>query len=167
MQYHASTYVEDVWDIYWYEKNLQGDIVAVYAQDGTKLVSYRYNAWGSFWVTTYNNGASTPAYKNPFRYRGYYFDTDVWFYYLNTRYYDAYGATFISPDDISVISATPTALTDKNLYAYCDNNPVMRRDDGGQFWDTVFDVVSLAASVAEVCVNPADPWAWLDLLVML
>ena len=23
---------------------------------------------------------------------------------------------------------------EKNLYAYCDNNPVMRRDDGGEFW---------------------------------
>ena len=26
------------------------------------------------------------------------------------------------------------ALTDKNLYAYCDNNPVMRVDHGGEFW---------------------------------
>ena len=35
------------------------------------------------------------------------------------------------------------ALTDKNLYAYCDNNPIMRRDDSGEFWDTFFDVLSL------------------------
>ena len=54
-------------------------------------------------------------------------------------------------------------LTDKNLYSYCDNNPVMRRDDGGQFWDTVFDVVSLAFSVADVIANPSDPWAWVGL----
>lgn len=36
----------------------------------------------------------------------------------------------------------------------------MRRDDGGEFWYTVFDVVSLVFSVADVVANPADPWAW-------
>ena len=55
------------------------------------------------------------------------------------------------------------ALTDKNLYAYCDNNPVVRVDHGGQFWETVFDVISLGASVVDVCVNPTDPWAWAGL----
>ena len=54
-------------------------------------------------------------------------------------------------------------LSDKNLYAYCDNNPVMRRDDGGMFWDTVFDVVSLVCSVVDVIKNPDDPWAWAGL----
>ena len=39
----------------------------------------------------------------------------------------------------------------------------MRRDDGGEFWDTVFDVVSLVFSVADVVANPADPWAWAGL----
>jgi len=55
------------------------------------------------------------------------------------------------------------ALTDKNLFAYCDNNPVVRKDSGGAFWETVFDVISLGASIVEVCVNPADPWAWAGL----
>ena len=49
------------------------------------------------------------------------------------------------------------------MYAYCANNPVMRRDDGGEFWDTVFDVVSLVFSVADVIANPSDPWAWAGL----
>ena len=55
------------------------------------------------------------------------------------------------------------AYTDKNLYAYCDNNPVMRVDNGGEFWDTVFDVVSLCFSVVDVVKNPDDPWAWVGL----
>lgn len=54
-------------------------------------------------------------------------------------------------------------LTDKNLYAYCDNNPVVRVDRGGQFWETVFDIISLGASIVEVCINPTDPWAWAGL----
>ena len=54
-------------------------------------------------------------------------------------------------------------LTDKNLYAYCDNNPITRSDNGGEFWDTVFDVVSLAFSIVDVVQNPEDPWAWVGL----
>lgn len=50
-----------------------------------------------------------------------------------------------------------------NLFAYCGNNPVNRADYSGHFWDTVFDVVSLCFSIAEVVANPADPWAWAGL----
>ena len=164
MQYHGESYGTDVWDTYWFERNLQGDVVAVYNQAGTKLVEYKYDAWGNCTSTYYNSGSSTTATKNPFRYRGYYYDNDLKLYYLNTRYYDANTGRFISPDTESVITATPNALTDKNLYAYCDNNPVMRRDDGGQLWDTLFDVVSLAFSVADVVATPANPWAWAGLV---
>ena len=38
---------EDVFYTFWFEKNLQGDIVAVYNSAGTKLVSYAYDAWGN------------------------------------------------------------------------------------------------------------------------
>ena len=54
-------------------------------------------------------------------------------------------------------------LTDKNLFAYCDNNPIVRIDIGGNVWETVLDVFSLGASIVEVCVNPTDPWAWAGL----
>ena len=40
----------------------------------------------------------------------------------------------------------------------------MRTDNGGMFWETVFDVVSLAFSVADVIANPSDPWAWAGLI---
>ena len=53
-------------------------------------------------------------------------------------------------DNIETVTASPMSLTDKNLYAYCDNNPVMRVDKGGEFWDIVFDVVSLAARVYDL-----------------
>jgi len=32
-------------------------------------------------------------------------------------------------------------LTDKNLYAYCDNNPVIRADRGGDFWNYIVGAV--------------------------
>ena len=48
MQYHANTYAEDEWDVYWFERSMLGDIIAVYASDGTKLIEYHYDAWGIF-----------------------------------------------------------------------------------------------------------------------
>ena len=162
MQYHGASYAAGKWDVLWYEKNIFGDIVAIYNESGTKLISYRYGAYGT--CTPQLHVYSDAAYNNPFRYRGYYYDTDLNLYYLNSRYYDSFTGRFISADNFDTVCATPNALTDKNLYAYCDNNPVMRRDGGGQFWDTAFDVVSLAFSVVDVVANPADPWAWAGLV---
>ena len=34
----------------------------------------------------------------------------------------------------------------------------------GYAWETVWDIVSLVASAAEVAANPVDPWAWAGLL---
>ena len=160
MQYRNTSYGEGQFDTYWFEKNLQGDVVAVYNQAGTKLISYTYDAWGNSSVSYYNSGASTTATYNPFRYRGYYLDSESGFYYLNSRYYDPAIGRFITADKLSTVKTSSSSLTDKNLYAYCDNNPVTRTDDGGMFWDTVFDVISLATSIAEVVATPTNPWAW-------
>ena len=48
MRYHYSSYDEGVFDEYLFEKNLQGDVVAVYDINGAKLVSYTYDAWCNF-----------------------------------------------------------------------------------------------------------------------
>ncbi|MBQ4560127.1 MAG: RHS repeat-associated core domain-containing protein [Tyzzerella sp.] len=86
------------------------------------------------------------------------------FYLTGTRYFDPEVGRFISMDTIVVLTATPMGLTDKNLYAYCDNNPIVRVDRSGQFWESAFDVISLGASIVEVCVNPTDIWAWAGLV---
>ena len=135
-QYRAADYEYGEWDFFAYEKNIFGDIVAVYDENGTKLVSYVYDAWGKCKTTTHATSA-TAAVNNPYRYRGYYYDFDLGMYYLQTRYYDAEICRFISSDYPDVLFTTPMALTDKNLYAYCDNNPVMRSDYGGDFWHIV------------------------------
>ena len=162
MQYRTSSMAEDVFETYYFEKNLQGDIIAVYNASGTKLVSYTYDAWGNCITTYYNGGDSTGAKFNPFRYRGYYYDEDLGLYYLNSRYYDARTGRFISPDDSSYLGANGD-LTSYNLYAYCSNNPVMGYDPYGtfDFWGfakgigrIVTGIVAVAAGVA-VCVAGA------------
>ena len=159
----TSSYTADAWDVYWYGKNLQGDIVAVYNSAGTLLMSYEYTAWGGATRYYSNGGGTTTATKNNLTYRGYYYDSDLGMYYLQSRYYDPVICRFINADIPDVITATPTALTDKNLYAYCDNNPVMRSDHDGMFWGTLFDVVSLGFSIYDVYTNPDDILAWIGL----
>ncbi len=148
MAYRESSYASSVFDYYLFTKNLQGDILSIYDTNGNCVASYTYNAWGECTVT--NNTSSRIGSLNPFRYRGYYYDTETGFYYLNARYYDPQIKRFINADSIDIIGVTPDALTDKNLYAYCDNNPVMRGDDGGEFWNilvgAIIGVVSQAIS---------------------
>ena len=49
------------------------------------------------------------------------------------------------------------------MFAYCGNNPISRIDCGGNFWDTILDVVSLCSSISDVIDDPSDPLAWLGL----
>ena len=130
MQYRKATYAANEFDTYWFEKNLQGDIVAVYSEDGTKLISYTYDAWGNFTTTYSNGGAATTATYNPFTYRGYYYDAELGLYYLNSRYYDGNTGRFINAD---ACLSTGNSVLDFNIYVYCLNNPINMSDSMG-YW---------------------------------
>ena len=147
MQYRQNTDAAGVFECYWYEKNLQGDVVAVYNSQGTKLASYRYTAYGDVYTTYYNGGSSTGAAKNPFKYRGYYYDSDLQLYYLRSRYYDPRTCRFISPDDISYLGANGDLLS-YNLYAYCSNDPVNYVDPSGHFVELAAVAISATAIAA-------------------
>ena len=119
---------------YWYDKNLQGDVVGIRNASGTLVAQYVYDAWGNHRQITDGSGndvSDNPnhiANINPFRYRGYYYDTETGWYYLNTRYYDPNVGRFLSPDTILGANG---GLLGYNLYAYCNNNPVMFSDPSG------------------------------------
>ena len=97
---------------------------------GTSVVEYTYDAWGRVFPAT-GTLASTLGQANPFRYRGYYFDTESGFYYLQSRYYDPMTGRFINADDTSILQMTQGELLGGNLYAYCGNNGVMNVDPDG------------------------------------
>ena len=126
--------------VYYFKKNLMGDIDRIYDADKNLVAEYKYDAWGNHRVYTgtgiditdnssYNNSV---AKLNPFRYRGYYYDAESGLYYLNSRYYDPSIGRFINADDISYIQ--PTDINGLNLFAYCGNNPVMYTDPSGCAW---------------------------------
>ena len=126
---------------YYYVKNLQGDVIGIADANGTVKVSYLYDAWGRVLSVT-GTLASTLGADNPIRYRSYYYDTETGWYFLGSRYYNPEWCRFISADDPSVLTATMDGITDKNLYAYCDYNPVVRVDEDGKFWNFVIGAVA-------------------------
>ncbi len=92
----------------------------------------------------------------------YYSDDDTGLYYCNARYYSPKWRRFISPDDTSYLA--PESVNGLNLYCYCNNDPVNLVDPSGHAIETVFDIISLGASIVDVAINPLDPWAWLGLV---
>ena len=112
---------------YYYQRNGQNDIVGILNSSGTQVVAYTYDTWGKLLSVT-GSLATTIGAQNPFRYRGYYYDNETGFYYLQSRYYDPTTGRFISPD---VLVSTGQGIVGHNMYAYCLNNPVNRTDDSG------------------------------------
>ncbi len=159
------TYVNSAGTVnnYYVMTNTRGDVEQIYNADGTLVATYSYDAWGNV-LAVKNVGTSIIGDINPIRYRGYYYDVETKLYYLNSRYYDAEVGRFVSADDVGVVEASTTPIADKNMFAYCDNNPVVRVDVTGYVWETAFDIITLGTSVVEVCINPTDPWAWVNLV---
>lgn len=145
---------------YYYVKNGQGDIVGIVDSSGETVVTYSYDSWGN---PVNVEGNTSLAAANPFRYRGYYYDTESGLYYLNSRYYSPETGRFINADDTSMLVDSFEAAADgRNLYAYCNNNPVTYKDSTGEVIDTILDVISLATSVFSVISNPTDPTNWVS-----
>ena len=125
--YSGATYI--------YCKDVFGNITAILDESENVVVKYDYDAWGNHRVLNSAGAVITDTqhigHKNPFRYRGYYYDSETGLYYLKSRYYDPETCRFINMD--SVEYADPTYLHGLNLYAYCNNNPIMYVDSEGRY----------------------------------
>ena len=110
--------------------NIQGDITCIYDTAGNRVVTYTYDAWGKILSVT-GTAANTIGRYNPFRYRGYYYDNETGFYYLNSRYYDPNVGRFLNAD--GYINANGD-LIGFNMFAYCGNNPVNASDPLGRWY---------------------------------
>ena len=113
---------------YYYLRNGQNDIVGLMDESGVRVVEYIYDAWGKL-ISTTGTLATTLGADNPFRYRGYYCDTETGLYYLTTRYYDPEVCRFISAD---VYMSTGQGVLGGNMWAYCLNNPLIYEDSQGK-----------------------------------
>ena len=136
---------------YYYILNLQGDVVKLVTESGAVAASYEYDAWGNIL-----SSAGSMARTNPLRYRGYYYDVETGFYYLQSRYYDPANRRFINAD---VYASTGQGFVGTNMFAYCNNNPVSFIDYSGNeavaistIWTLTSYVLVAFASAYVACV---------------
>ena len=131
---------------YYYLRNAQNDIVKLIDSSGSTVVEYCYDSWGKP-LSTSGSLASTLGKNNPFRYRGYVYDEETGFYYLQSRYYNPEVGRFISSD---VLLSTGQGVLGHNAYAYCLNNPVNMSDETGMWPSWAKKIVAAVAVVAVV-----------------
>jgi RHS repeat-associated protein len=112
---------------YYYVRNAQGDITGLIDNAGNLVVSYTYDTWGKL-VSTTGSLASTLGVKNPYRYRGYRYDTETGLYYLQSRYYNPEWGRFVNADGLG---GSIGDLLSHNMFGYCENNPVNLEDPTG------------------------------------
>ena len=146
---------------YYYATNLQGDVTAILNASGSPVVSYTYDAWGKP-LTVTGSLATTLGTHNPLRYRGYVYDTETELYYLQSRYYNPDTGRFLNAD---AFTSTGQGFTGNNMFAYCGNNPVARKDEGGTvWWHLVVGAIVGAATqyVVDVATNVAQGKSGLD-----
>ena len=109
---------------YYYILNLQGDVVQIIDANGVMQAEYVYSPWGEI-----ISAEGDLAEINPLRYRGYYYDSETGFYYLQSRYYDPENHRFINADSYA---STGQGFLGVNMFAYCSNNPVNNFDNDGK-----------------------------------
>ena len=114
---------------YYYITNLQGDVLYLLDSDKQGVASYSYDPYGKVLTAT-----GDMANINPLRYRGYYYDAETGFYYLQSRYYDPAACRFINADSLT---STGQDLVGYNMYSYCGNSPIARYDCSGHSWGLI------------------------------
>jgi len=111
---------------YYYVLNLQGDVVELIHYipgfEYESVATYEYDAWGNV------SSSGRLAEINPLRYRGYYYDNETGFYYLQSRYYDPANRRFINADSYQ---STGQGFVGTNMFAYCNNNTPIYSDPTG------------------------------------
>lgn len=120
-------------ETYYYITNLQGDVTRLVTSTGATAVTYSYDAYGRTDINYTSSTYAALATSNPLRYRGYYYDTDTGFYYLLSRYYDPNIGRFINADSYA---STGQDFIGYNMFAYCNNNPVINSDPSGNLFFT-------------------------------
>ena len=118
--------------VYYYITNLQGDVMSIVDGTGAVKATYNYDPYGNPVGTV--PAANSIGAVNPLRYRGYYYDSEIGLYYLQSRYYDPNLGRFLNADNLV---STGQGILGNNMFAYCGNNPVAYSDSlgssGGDF----------------------------------
>ena len=170
-------------DEVYYQYNNHGDVIRVSDRTGTLLNEYEkvskaaamhtcvheqtfcerkhgadrrrvYDAFG-------NAITEKETVRNPYRYAGYYQDSESGLYYLRSRYYNPKTARFLTEDTASGKYTDPLSL---NKYTYCHNQPVTGYDPDGHALHIVAGAViggvigGVMGAISAKKANPGASW---------
>ena len=120
---------------YLYMTNQMGDVIGLTKANGEVFAAYVYDEWGSLLsiqtIDSVSQEDLAAANSNPLRYRGYYYDTETGYYYLQSRYYDPSICRFINADVLEISGITKDTEIGTNMFAYCSNDPINSDDPTG------------------------------------
>ena len=120
---------------YLYMVDVQGNVFGVANTEGTAIGQYDYDEWGnpvdSYTVDNATTAEVTAFNANPLRYRGYYYDQETGYYYLQSRYYDPSICRFINSDVPEIAQEAKDEDIGLNIFAYCCNDAVNNDDPTG------------------------------------
>ena len=141
---------------YFYRTNAQGDVKQIVDKDNNVIAYYDYDAWGKLLAVLDGNDnpitdSSHFAIVNPFRYRGYVYDTETGFYYVSSRFYDPEIGRWINADD--AIAGVGGDICGYNLFAYCMNNPVNMSDHTGHWPQWIKNAASAVVNAVKKAVT--------------
>ena len=112
---------------FYYVRDILQNILGIVDTNGNLVVKYDCNAYGDNQTITGSN--TTIGLRNPFRYKGYYYDEETGLFMVGHRYYNPQWGRWIQPDDVEYLE--PDNINGLNLYCYCNNNPVNYYDPDG------------------------------------
>lgn len=138
---------------YFYLTNQMGDVISITDAQGNELVQYEYDEWGKCVVTLpIKDDASVVklAELNPIRYRGYYYDNETGYYYLQSRYYDPDICRFINADSPEYLILQKDFQKITNSFVYCLNDPINYMDLFGYYRTYIYDNRDTIYSAAEL-----------------
>ena len=136
-------FVKDGSAKYFYARDMLQNILGIIDTNGSPVVIYQYTAYGTSTVLQDTAGL---AIINPFRFKGYYFDSESGMYYCHTRYYVPEWCRWLNADHPSFLQ--PESLQEMNLFVYCGNNPVMCSDGSGHFPILISVLIGLGIGLA-------------------
>ena len=113
---------------YFYVRDYLHNILGIVAQNGKLVVKYNYDAYGNSKGIEDTSGCNLGT-RNPFRYKGYYYDDDTEMYYCKSRFYVPKWRRWLNNDNF--VNLQVDEVVNFNLWAYAVNNPVQNIDESG------------------------------------
>lgn len=130
---------------YFYLRDVFGNILGILDEKKSLIVKYKYNAWGE--ITEIISDSDTDIGElNPFKFKGYYYDRESSMYYCKSRYYVPEWCRWLNADNPKYLDFNN--VKSANLFAYCQNDPILGSDEEGKFWLCFFVAVLISGLVS-------------------